>query len=227
MGVLSHIFKISSYVGRMANFIKLIVLVVAEITKINLLITQQECCNTELNTKQTNCELHLPTALSHRQGPLLLLDTNLGRPDNPKNFHVSRFIFWVVTPRGLVGRYQRFGGRQCLHLQGWWRQYVPSKRWYIPSNPHGVTTQKTNIDIFTSVRPSNLKNCYVIKNKGRIESLRMIWQHCRPSSLSVHRPAAVPYHSLTTYSLRPTTSTLKIYFRFANRHFYVFFPMLR
>jgi hypothetical protein len=28
-----------------------------------------------------------------------------------------------------------------------WRQYVPPKRWYIPTSPHGVTTKKTNMDM--------------------------------------------------------------------------------
>jgi hypothetical protein len=46
-------------------------------------------------------------------------------------------ILWVVTPCGLAGRYQRFGKTHCLHHQG-------------------VTTQKTNIDVFTAVRTSNL-----------------------------------------------------------------------
>jgi hypothetical protein len=32
----------------------------------------------------------------------------------------------------------------------------PPKRCYLPRSPHGVTTQKTNIDIFTAVRTSNL-----------------------------------------------------------------------
>jgi hypothetical protein len=27
-------------------------------------------------------------------------------------------MFWVVTPYGLVGTYQRFGGTYCLFLQG-------------------------------------------------------------------------------------------------------------
>jgi hypothetical protein len=27
-------------------------------------------------------------------------------------------VFWVVTPCGLVGGYQRFGGTYCLHHQG-------------------------------------------------------------------------------------------------------------
>jgi hypothetical protein len=31
---------------------------------------------------------------------------------------LSMFIFWVVTPCGLIGRYERFGGTYCLHLQG-------------------------------------------------------------------------------------------------------------
>jgi hypothetical protein len=26
------------------------------------------------------------------------------------------------------------------------RQYVPPRRWYLPTCPHGVTTQKTNFD---------------------------------------------------------------------------------
>jgi hypothetical protein len=33
---------------------------------------------------------------------------------------------------------------------------VLTKRWYLPSSPHGVATQKTNIDIFTPVRTSDL-----------------------------------------------------------------------
>jgi hypothetical protein len=28
--------------------------------------------------------------------------------------------------------------------------------WYLPASPHGITTQKTNINIFTVVRTSNL-----------------------------------------------------------------------
>jgi hypothetical protein len=30
---------------------------------------------------------------------------------------VSSLAFWVVTPCGLVGRYQRFGGTYCRHHQ--------------------------------------------------------------------------------------------------------------
>jgi hypothetical protein len=31
---------------------------------------------------------------------------------------MSILVFWVVTPCGLIGRYQRFGGIYYLHLQG-------------------------------------------------------------------------------------------------------------
>jgi hypothetical protein len=30
---------------------------------------------------------------------------------------MSMLVFWVVTPCGLVGRYQRFEGTYSLHLQ--------------------------------------------------------------------------------------------------------------
>jgi hypothetical protein len=34
------------------------------------------------------------------------------------------------------------------------------KRWYIPSNPHGVTNKKTNIGVFTTVRTSKSHMMY-------------------------------------------------------------------
>jgi hypothetical protein len=49
---------------------------------------------------------------------------------------VSILVFLVVTPCELMGRYQRFGGIYC-HL-------------------HGVTSQNSNINIFTAVITSNL-----------------------------------------------------------------------
>jgi uncharacterized membrane protein YqjE len=30
---------------------------------------------------------------------------------------MTMLVIWVVTPCGLVGRYQRFGQTYCLHLQ--------------------------------------------------------------------------------------------------------------
>jgi hypothetical protein len=32
---------------------------------------------------------------------------------------MTMLIFWVVTPYGNVGRYQRFGETYCLHHQGY------------------------------------------------------------------------------------------------------------
>jgi hypothetical protein len=31
--------------------------------------------------------------------------------------NMSMLVFWVVTPRGLIFRYQRFGETCCVHLQ--------------------------------------------------------------------------------------------------------------
>jgi hypothetical protein len=36
------------------------------------------------------------------------------------------------------------------------RQYVPPKRWYLPTSTHGVAVQTNNIDVFTAMRTSNL-----------------------------------------------------------------------
>jgi hypothetical protein len=56
-----------------------------------------------------------------------------------------------------VGRYRRLGGTHSLHLQRWRRKkYVPPKRRCLPTIPHGLAIQKTNIDIFTTVRTWNL-----------------------------------------------------------------------
>jgi hypothetical protein len=44
-----------------------------------------------------------------------------------------------------------------------WRQYVSPKRWYLPTNLHGITTQKKNINIYTSVRTSNLTILVIFK----------------------------------------------------------------
>jgi hypothetical protein len=64
----------------------------------------------------------------------------------------SKLFSWVTD-----SIFQRFGGTYSHHLQGWrWRQHVSPKRWYLHSSPKGVTTQETNIDIFTAVRTSDL-----------------------------------------------------------------------
>jgi hypothetical protein len=64
-------------------------------------------------------------------------------------------VFWVVTC-GLVGRYQHFGGIYCLHLQDY-RQYVPSKCWYLPTSPHSIKPNRSSLISVTSVLFTTLK----------------------------------------------------------------------
>jgi hypothetical protein len=64
---------------------------------------------------------------------------------------MSMLVIWVATPCELVERYQSFGGKYSLHFQGGrrhprrQRQYVPQNRCYVPTSPHVVVTQQTNI----------------------------------------------------------------------------------
>jgi hypothetical protein len=62
----------------------------------------------------------------------------------------STLVFRLVTSGELVDRYQCFGETYCFHVQE-----CPLEHWYLPTNPHGGTTQ-TNTDIFTAVKTSNL-----------------------------------------------------------------------
>jgi hypothetical protein len=56
----------------------------------------------------------------------------------------------------------------CRKIPTFWRntlspssgQYVSQKCWYLPTSPHSVTTQKTNNNIFITVRTS-----YLVTNK--------------------------------------------------------------
>jgi hypothetical protein len=59
---------------------------------------------------------------------------------------MSIMFLWGVTLCGFVGRYRSWR----------WRQYISPKRWYLPTRPHDVTCQKSNIDIFTAVRTSDI-----------------------------------------------------------------------
>jgi hypothetical protein len=62
---------------------------------------------------------------------------------------------------GISGRYQRFA--EALKVE-----VVCSSEtwWYLPA--HGVTTQKTNIDIFTALRNSNLTAVQKVCDNGLI-----------------------------------------------------------
>jgi hypothetical protein len=45
-----------------------------------------------------------------------------------------------------------------MHFTMEMERYVPPKHWYLPANPHGVTTQKTDINIFAAVRIADLRS---------------------------------------------------------------------
>lgn len=90
-------------------------------------------------------------------------------------------IVWNMTPCMLVCRYQRFAGAYCLHFQDsetrlsltwsrkftffwmpWkWRQYTPSKRWYVRTNLDGSIPTKTRAFITTFLGISNLAYTYI------------------------------------------------------------------
>jgi hypothetical protein len=75
------------------------------------------------------------------------------------SFAIVRFGHLESNARGLAGRYQRFGGTYCLHLQAWTLVSITSSQ--------GVTMQKTNINILAAVR--TYISCTVavlIRNEG-------------------------------------------------------------
>jgi hypothetical protein len=66
-------------------------------------------------------------------------------------------LFWILTPCGLVGGYQCNVSEK--HADGDSVVcFSDTIRWYPPTSPHGVTTQKNNIVIFSAVRTSNVTN---------------------------------------------------------------------
>jgi hypothetical protein len=68
---------------------------------------------------------------------------------------IAVLVFWVVTPCGLVGRYQQFGGTCCLHI-------LPLKYWYLCTHPHVITDQKTSIDMWNSYFMPKLSRCRLV-----------------------------------------------------------------
>jgi hypothetical protein len=66
-------------------------------------------------------------------------------------------FFWVESPRGLVGRKRCFGEAFCVLLQGSsdhfkWTHHASQKRWLLPTNPRGDSTQKINIRTVTAMK---------------------------------------------------------------------------
>jgi hypothetical protein len=69
--------------------------------------------------------------------------------------HMSMLVFWVATPCGLVGGYQRFGGTYCLYLQGWWRLET-------------VCSSKTLVSAHKSTRRNNV-----------VDKARRVWRRTK------------------------------------------------
>jgi hypothetical protein len=95
----------------------------------------------------------------------------------------------VPTAR-LLRSVQHFEGTYCLHLQPWrptsisstpwellvfwvvtpwrWRQYVPPKCRYLPTIPHGVTTQNTKIDDLVGIQLCAITRCKADGDEARL-----------------------------------------------------------
>jgi hypothetical protein len=66
------------------------------------------------------------------------------RRENLKS-HVSMLVFWVVTPCGLVGRYQHLGGTYCHQLYSWiWRQCL--SHWWLLLNRRTHRDRNHNLE---------------------------------------------------------------------------------
>jgi hypothetical protein len=83
---------------------------------------RSKCLNLKFKFRSTSCHILFVWLWSF---PLLNLFTvlliNAVRDPPVLNYfqQFSVLFFWVVTPCGLVVRYQCFGETYCLHLQGW------------------------------------------------------------------------------------------------------------
>jgi hypothetical protein len=84
--------------------------------------------------------------------------------EHTEPFFSNSFKHWLLAPMSVFRIVTQSG-----HPQGWiWRQYVPLKRWYRPASPHGFTTQKTNIDIFTAMRTSSHIGYWVVSRNFKM-----------------------------------------------------------
>jgi hypothetical protein len=54
-----------------------------------------------------------------------------------------------------------------------WRQYIPPKRWFLPTSPHGVTTQDSNIEIVMLAESQTQFHLFVLvqRNEVRVSEL--------------------------------------------------------
>jgi hypothetical protein len=71
----------------------------------------------------------------------------------------SMLFFWVVTPCGLAGRYQRFGQTYYLHLRGW-RWWLSTFRRYAssPSSGWSEEARRSSEALVTKQKKSARRN---------------------------------------------------------------------
>jgi hypothetical protein len=94
-------------------------------------------------------------------------------------------FFWVVTPCGLVGRYQRFGETYWLHLQPRrWRHYVSPKR---------SRLKMETVRFFETFSPEDGDSMF-LRNVSTYESTRR------------HDPQAQHRHSEVLFKTSPSSS---------------------
>jgi hypothetical protein len=108
---------------------------------------------------------------------------------------MSMSVFWVVTPCGLRGKYQRFRGTYCLHLQPWIWQYVPLKRWWcLPTSPYGFTVQDCLGRVSTQLSSLFALDFHLYYKRKRRPRIKCTYWYAR-GPLSESRPDLQSWHS--------------------------------
>jgi hypothetical protein len=116
-------------------------------------------------------------------------------------------VFGVVMPYGLVGRC--FGEMCCLHIQPWrWRQYVPPKRWYLPTSPRDVTALKTSIDstVHFTVQPNFVTETILISGKMLQEHQLLAKIRYRVVSASASNSLSIRFEPRPAFGLSWSTT---------------------
>jgi hypothetical protein len=121
----------------------------------------------QLTNKQTYTQVHRPACLSSAsaQSVFQIVTIACAGQNGTKiiyqwNCSEMMMFFWVLEPCRLVGCCQHIGEKYCLHLKPWrWRQYIPPKRWHLPTSLHGSKTHKKIIIILTAMKSTNITKC--------------------------------------------------------------------
>jgi hypothetical protein len=115
-----------------------------------------------------------------RASRTLVIHYVLKRRNHPKTRSHLSMLTWVVTPCGPVGRYQCFGGTQCLYLQGW------------SFSPEALCSSETLVSIYKSTWRYNLEGrhrrhyrCENIESRTVCSSIVASPSYCIDSWISV------------------------------------------